>query len=124
MKTSKTASALFALMAAATLSTAAFADESPKGFAHESIGTPKTRAEVIADFQHARQDGELNELWKDGTVEMPTQNSIVTRAEVLAELREAQASGEFALLHANEPALVKVHAHSAASTAVSSATLR
>ena len=97
-----------ALLIASTLSFGALAQGTPPVFKHESFGVAKTRAEVIADMQQARQAGK-SVLWNDGNLPVaPTNATPRTRAEVLAELREAQASGEFAALHADEPALVTV----------------
>ena len=115
--------ALIALVAGAALSGSAFAGESVHGFAHESTGTPKTRAEVVAELQQFRQSGQTH-LWTDGYPLEPVLNATPrTRAEVIAELREAQVSGEYAQLHANEPALVQVHPRPAATTTVGSAAL-
>lgn len=124
-KTTKTLPALIALLAAATLSGAALADESPRSFEHERVGTPKTRAEVIAELQQAQQAG-LNFIWDDNHAPVLTVAATPrTRAEVIAELREAQASGEFERLHADEPAAVRVRpAAKARSTAGSTPTLR
>ena len=63
--TTKTLPALIALLAAATLSGAALADESPRSFGHERVGTPKTRAEVIAELREAQASGEFERLHAD-----------------------------------------------------------
>lgn len=108
MKISKTLHALLAMIAAATVSTAALAGESPKGFAHESVGPAKTRAEVMSELEQARKDGTLHALWKDGTVGTARSTPGVTREEVRAELAEARTTGEYAMLRADEPARVQV----------------
>lgn len=61
----RTLPALIALLAAATLSGAALADESPRSFEHEHVGTPKTRAEVIAELREAQASGEFERLHAD-----------------------------------------------------------
>jgi hypothetical protein len=97
-----------ALLVASTLSFNAVADDVVPTFAHESMGTAKTRAEVIAEMQQARQAGK-NFVWTD--TNLPTAPVVATprtRAEVMAELREAKANGEYALLHSDEPSLVVV----------------
>ena len=97
-----------ALLIASTLSFSALADDSVPTFAHESVGAAKTRAEVIADMQQARQAGK-SFFWNDSHLPVAPANATPrTRAEVLAELREAQASGEYAALHSEEPALAAV----------------
>lgn len=65
MTPTKTLPALIALLAAATLSGAALADESPRSFEHERVGTPKTRAEVIAELREAQASGEFERLHAD-----------------------------------------------------------
>jgi len=99
---------LSALLVASTLSFNVLAAGAPPVFEHEKMGIAKTRAEVIAEMQQARQAGK-HFVWTD--TDLPTAPVVATprtRAEVMAELREAKATGEYALLHSDEPALVVV----------------
>ena len=92
-----------ALLVASTLSFNALADDVVPTFKHESTGAAKTRAEVMAELQPARQTGK-NFVWTDTNLPVaPVAATPRTRAEVLAELRQAQADGSYALLHSDSP---------------------
>jgi len=69
-----------------------------------SASSPKTRAQVIAELEQARANGELNV----GDADYPYQQKFVstkTRAEVVAELVRARASGELSVGDAAYPHL-------------------
>lgn len=72
--------------------------------ATSSASTPKTRAQVVAELQQARANGEISV----GDADYPYQPKFVstkTRAEVVAELVRARANGELNVGDADYPRL-------------------
>jgi predicted RNase H-like HicB family nuclease len=75
----------------------------------------KTRAEVIAELQQARANGEIITGNAYPGAGAPFRSTL-TRAQVIAQLAQARARGEIALNNYNGAALLPVAAHTSGKT--------
>jgi len=89
---------LVALLMAAAAVTHVMADDAVPTFSHEAVGSPKTRAQVLAELQQARKDGTIHssDTGYDSTAGFV---STKTRAEVMEELAQARAIGDNSAIH-------------------------
>lgn len=72
----------------------AFASEDSPVFEHEKVGTPLTRAQVIAELMQAKKDGTIP-AWNSEAYPLESaKKSTLTREEVKAEYFRALKSGE------------------------------
>jgi len=109
----------------ATLAIAAFGAFGSTAYAQEATSdawmqqaSTETRAQVVAELQQARANGEMR-AYQPGYIEPA--HSVETRAQVKADLREAIASGEYARINAEVPRAPNPYLSAPAATQLASA---